>query len=165
MSDLIKDEKKLPLSIDFLYNNNILDVFNMLCVLNGFRNKRSGMTVDELTFFLSIVTSRNFNNLIQAFEKSPVDQHFIVLSNYYYYESKIRKLILNASDLGLISFTSNKEEKIDYNFKIKISISGAEKIEALEDNFFKDLIAKITKTKITIKYKKTNLSILQGGIL
>ncbi|MEM5673478.1 hypothetical protein AAHB54_29915 [Bacillus cereus] len=136
MSNHVRDEKRLPLSLDFLYNNDLLDMFNMLCVLNEFSNKKNGVFIDELTFYLSIVTSRNYERLIQIFEKKNIETQLTMSSNYYYYEPKIRSLILNANNLELISFITNKD-KINYNFKVKISSIGAEKIGKLEGEFLK----------------------------
>ncbi len=164
MSELTGNERKLPLSIDFLYNNNLLDMFNMLCVLYEFRQRKSGVSVDELTFYLSIATSDNFEHILKFFEQGNEDIYSSVESNYYYYEPKIRLLILKASNLELISFIPTKK-KIDYNFKMKISSIGIEKIENLENVFFKYLISRMEKIKLQVKYNKSNLSILQGGIL
>ncbi|QDZ88637.1 hypothetical protein D0441_30815 [Priestia megaterium] len=153
----------LPLSIDILFNNNVLDLATILSVLFANRKKSKGITIDELTYYAGISTSVYYEKIVEALLNSEVVGEEII-SNYFHYEKKIRYLALELSYFRYITLEEDKEkDAYSYNLNVKISKDGEAFIKNLESKYIKDIIEKSNYLKTKVKFNNTRMCLLQGG--
>lgn len=160
-----KDAYKLPLNIELLFNNIWLDTMSLLCVLSCFKRRKKGVSIDELAFYYSIVTSEieiifEVNNMIIDNSRAKFD----VDMRYFKTKDRVRNMIGILSGINCVDLIlTNKFNRLDLN--IQINSEGLGKVNSIESHYYIDLINSTLKLMKILDFNVSNLKRILGVIV
>lgn len=152
---------ELPLSIELLFQNKKLDIISLLCILSCFHKKRKGVTVDEATFYYSIVTSGaeiSINDKVwdinDARAKVEVDANLMLI------RERVKEIVIVLTNVGYVDFEFSNE-----HVQLKINKSGLDIVNSLSSGYFSEIINKTNDIKEIIRFNKTNEKRIELGVV
>lgn len=130
---------ELPLSIELLFNNSLLDTMALMCVISGFTKRKNGVSIDELAFYYSIITSEvkilgDKTDII--FDSS--EAKYDIDARYLTIKDKVRLMITYLANLDYINIFISTKDGINSVF-IKANKVGNSIVKALESDYYLDL--------------------------
>jgi len=154
-------EVELPLSVELLFQNKKLDIISLLCTLSCFYKKRKGVTVDEITFYYSIVTSDaeiSING--QVWDMNDARAKVEVDANLMLIRERIKEFVIILTNMGYVDFEFANEQ-----VHLKINKSGLDIVNSLSSGYFTNIISKTNEVKEIIRFNKTNEKRIQLGVV
>ncbi len=160
-NETISNGTTLPTYIQFLFTNNVLDTMTVLCILYCFIRRKKGLSIDEIVFYYSIVTSgikikeQNSNISIDTTEaKYDLD------TRYFNSKNNVRFMIAWLADLKLIDIVI---EESSSEVMVRINDLGKESASHLRSNYYLNIIAKTKDIKKKISFNTGNLKKILGA--
>lgn len=164
MVDLTKHQKSketlVPPSIQLLFHNEKLDVMKLLCLINALSiQSKKQRKVSEILFYYSLV---NFD-LINLFEKNGEDSQYNPSSNLYYrFQIKVKKNILNMSNLDFIEIRGNMSDKTK-DINVKLLPKGIQFFQENTTDYLLNLQDKYISAYELVKFSAVNLQKIKEG--
>ena len=148
----------LPSSIEFLFENEKLDIVKILCLLYSISVKSQRYaTISEVLFYFSLV---NYN-LVRIFE----DEKYSESPNQYFrLQMRLNPILIKMENLNLIEIKANIFSKTE-DIKLKITSEGKSFYEANETDYLKKLQDKFMNVFIKVQFTKANEKKLKEGHL
>jgi hypothetical protein len=155
------DKLALPESIDYLFDNIIMDIVSFLCILSCLRKKR--ISLDELLFYYTLTVSRidlKFEN--KTFLMGTQNAKYEANSLYLYMKDNILLILLYLSNNNLL-LASN--EVIGHSNQIILTITknGSDCVAKLKHQHFINLMNRAKYVMKNVKYTITNKNMLFRG--
>lgn len=140
----------LPLDLQYLYQNEYLDYIKMLVILSKFKRRKKGINIEELNYYYTML------DLVELNQKREYEVNYEYYQDHYLInEEALRKysIILKNQNLIDINVENTNKETLLY---LKLSESGMNLVEGLEDKYFEKLVDKYNLINSTKKYSLAN---------
>ncbi len=140
---------KLPISLDLIFNNKYLDYANILCVLYTLRNKKSGIIIDELAYYVTLIYSLSKTQVGYSINYQFIQNTYLDISK------TIKKSLIYLANQNYITLiTSKNENKV--NLKVCIGDAGIKIVADFISEYFKEIILKSQHIYKNIPYNAKN---------
>ncbi|WXR60952.1 hypothetical protein WG909_11705 [Peptostreptococcaceae bacterium AGR-M142] len=142
------DKSKLPIDLKYLFENKYIECMQMLLILFSLKRRKKGIELEELLYYFTLLSMTTIKSNNEFF----IDETYIQ-NNYLTLEKVVRDNILILSNQKYISVDVESAKKKTKMY-MKISYSGKEVVENLENNFFEK-----EKKKISYVIEKEKFSV------
>ncbi|PIH04665.1 hypothetical protein [Clostridium combesii] len=149
----------LTLNMYLLFNNEYLDLMTLLCVMYNLKNKRKGLTLDEILLYYLIIASEVDINILE--NKINVNSTICKYDTDIKYIQSINKIKKSLNILlakGYIDFFSCKNEVI----RLKINAEGINTVKSLKSSYYKRILTSGSDLIKQISYTKNNVFKILG---
>ena len=122
----------------------------MLVILSEFKRRKKGINIEELNYYYTML------DLVELNQKREYEVNYEYYQDHYLInEEVLRKysIILRNQNLIDINVENTNKETLLY---LKLSESGMNLVEGLEDKYFEKLVDKYNLINSTIKYSVAN---------
>lgn len=124
---------------------------SLVCILYALKNKRSGLTVEELAYYFTLLIAISSHG-----DKYVIDYSFIQ-NIYLDVEHNIKKKAIILVNTDLVNLNKDSTKKV---LKFMISPKGDDIVGSLESEYYRELFNKIEYIRSEVPFSAKNKKIM-----